>query len=551
MKKKKLLFLSGSIFSLAISLFTLNAIRNVDVSYAIPTDANGVPTADFTTNSNFNNPQKINLVGDALGSSSYSNGYKQSFEAVKNLKDRDGTFPLYVLSKNKYTPSTNETFGVGSEANNPVNITDAGLKRIIKYGYNNYNNAASVFNNQTFISNYGNVSSDNDKQYITQLAIWLYLYNHEGTFSGSYCANNGCKFLDNSNPDSPVVISYNDVITGLNYAKSQNRNLGYVSELLTLAETQESNAVVCNYSDNLKDYTFNDNKSYILSGPFKLTNINSSKFISWSVEVLDRENYGLSIVDNDGNSISNLNNLSKDQIIRVKIPVTGDMSEKDFSGSGIKVTVNSFLESDGYPIVKDYRVTETSNGDILLGSGGTKIERFSNVMLGLTKGNPVSTLYYLKNFTIISKVDATNGDEIGGATLEIYNNSDMINNGSAHRDGATAIESWTSVAGESHRFYLEDGTYGLCESGYPDGYGYNEAGDRDITTCITFVVNNGSVTVKQMDNYPVPNTGLFSSKTTYTVGGALIIIGILGMVIVLGKDKKKQQIQSEQEQQSV
>jgi len=546
MKKKNLLFLGSSVFCLAVSVFTLNSIKNIDVSYSIPTDTNGVPTSDFTTNSNFANPQKINLVGVALGSSSYSAGVKNSFEMVKNLKDRDNTYPLYVLSKNKYTPSTNETFAVGGGSNNPIDVTDAGLKKIIKYGYNNLDNPKTVFNRQNFVTNYGTVSSDTDKQYITQLAIWLYIYKNSGNFSSSYCANNGCQFYDYSNESNPALIPYNTVIEAFNTAKSQNRNLGYVTELLNLAEGSESNAAAFNYSDDLKNYTFDDSKKYILSGPFKLTNINDSKFISWSVEVLDRSSYGLEITDNDGNKLNNTNNLSKDQIIRIKIPVNGtleQMSNRDYRASGIKVSVNTF-ETNGFPIVKDYRVTETSNGDILLGEGGTKVERFSNVMLGIIKTNPTENLFYLKNFSLISKVDATNGDEIGGAELKIFNESDMNSDFTASIIGAEAITSWTSVAGETHKFFIEDGTYGLCETAFPSGYGINEAGEQK-PTCIKFVVNNNKVSVTQMDNYPVPNTSLFKSKISYTIGGVLIIAGIMGMVIVLGNGKKKK---SQQEQ---
>ena len=549
MKKKKLLFLGSSVLCMGMAAFTLGTIKNVGVSYAIPTDTNGLPTQNFTTNSNFNNPTKINLVGNALPSS-YSNGFKQSFEAVSNLKDSDGNIPLYVLSKNKYTPSTFETFGIGSGANNPIDVTDAGLKRIIKNGYSSSNNPKTVFDNQSFISSYGNVTNENEKQYLTQLAIWLYLYKNESSFSSSYCSNDACKFFDTSNAENPSQISYANVVAALNTAKTTNKKLSYISELLTLAETNESDAAVCNFSSGLVNYDFNDNKNYILSGPFKLTDINDSKFISWSVELIDPNHYGLSIVDNSGNAINNLNNLSRDQIIRVKIPVTSnlaDMAEKNFKTSGIKVTVNAF-ETSGYPIVKDYRVTDTSNGDnILLGVNGTKTERFSDVMLGIVKGKSSETPFYLRNFTIISKVDATDNDkEIPGAHLEIYNGSDMNNDFTASNSGATAIASWVSKENESHRLYLSDGTYGLCETIFPEGYGFNEAGDQ-TPTCIKLEVNNGTVNVTQMRNYPIPDTGLFSSKISVAIGGGLIIIGIMGMVVVLGNGKKNKKQQEQQQ----
>ena len=535
MKKKKLLFFSGSILTLAVSLFTLNAIKNVDVSYA---QLEGVPTTDFKTNVTAST-EHINLVGQALGSNSQ---IAVNFDVEKDIKY--GNYPLYKLTKNRVTPANTETFEINGETVNPMDVNDAGLKRILQVGYSNISHAKTVFN----ANNYGSVT-DTEKEYITQIAIWIYLYENEDNFATTYCKNEGCEFFNSS---TFAAVPLTDVYAALNRAVQNNGKLKYIQDILSEAENASivpsQNPFIANAS-GLSEYTFYDD--HILTGEFKFTSVFSNDFISYDVSV-KQNGYGIYLTDSNGDKLGNgtsVTGLSPDTKVRLYIPITGNLENMDLSNCGLNYTVYS-LFNNNY-VAKAFTVTNTTNTEVpLIAVGANKTESFSDVLFGSSEIKSIPGDATLHNFTVISKRDAVTSDEIPGAHLSIYDIDDMNDDGKSAKENATPIKSWVSEANKSYKLFLEDGEYGLCETIIPDGYGSNEAGD--ITpTCITFEVNNSSVTVQQMLNYPIPNTGLFKSKISYTVGGALIIIGILGMVVVLGNDKKKQQKQSEQEQQSM
>lgn len=546
-KNKKLIILCSSLFCLTIALFTVISIKNIDVSYALQTNSDGIPTQNFRTNASSSNPTTINLVGDALsGNASYNSNTLATFKVVSNLRDADGVYPLYTLSKNKLVPTSSELFEVGSEYNNPTDVNDLMISRILQVGYSNLNNEKTVFNRADLKNRYGTVTDNVKKEYITQLAIWVLLYEYKNSYSSSYCANNACVFYQEDGTDNPAAISYETVRQAINDAASNNnyKYLGYVNELVDEGKDALNIATTGNpydYSNLLGNYTYykDGNNEYILTGEFKLSHVDAKNFISWNVSVLDPNNYGIYITDTNGGRLTNLNNLSENTVIRLHIPLSEDRASMNLNKSGIKVTINSLNITEKIHI---FRVTHTDNGNLLLGSGGTKEERFSNTLLGLTKTISNDVDFTLHNFTVISKVDATNGEEIAGAHLVIYNASDINSDTKLPNDSATAIAEWDSVEGQSYKISLDDGDYGLCETIAPENY-------ERVTTCVTFAVNNSqAVTVYTLENVPVPNTGVFNSKISYTIGGSLVIIGILGMILVLGKDKKNKKQQSEQQE---
>jgi hypothetical protein len=534
MKKKNLLFLGSSIFCIATAAFTLNAIRNVGSSYAVGTD--GYPNTDFTTNVDTLSPTTINLVGDALGSGS-SAGLRESFKAVKDVS-YDG-YPLYVLTKNKMTPTESETFELGDETVNPINISDEGLKRILQVGYAGLDTNRVVFK----AKNHGSVTNS-EKYYITQLAIWMYIYKNSSRFASTYCANNGCAFI---NSDTSQAITYTDVNAALTTAISSNPKLEYVKDILAEAEASDiipNGTYVSANSTGLGTYNFNND--YILTGEFKVSGFEND-FVAYNINVVDPNHYGIYLTDASGNKVGNgtsLRDLGLDTVLKLHIPISGNLEEMDLDTSGVNYTIYTLYDNNFVP--RAYKVTDTRNLDTpLIAPGASKTESYSDVLFGMGELKPNPGQARLHNFTVISKIDATNQQEIGGAHLEIYKGSDMNSDFTAHSDGATAVESWVSQANETKKLFLDDGTYGLCETIFPDGYGINEAGEQ-IPTCIEMTVNNGTVNVTQMENFPIPNTGLFSSKIGVAIGGGLIIIGIMGMVVVLGNGKKNKKQEQQQ-----
>ena len=129
-----------------------------------------------------------------------------------------------------------------------------------------------------------------------------------------------------------------------------------------------------------------------------------------------------------------------------------------------------------------------------------------------------------KPIVVISKQDATTGEELEGAHLELRD-----------ADG-NLIEAWVSEK-EPHKIVgLAPGKYTLTEILAPEGYELSKE-------TITFVVKeDGTVDGKViMYNTPetieVPSTGTFKTITTSLIG--LLIIG-LGSVIVYKNYKKNE-----------
>ena len=78
---------------------------------------------------------------------------------------------------------------------------------------------------------------------------------------------------------------------------------------------------------------------------------------------------------------------------------------------------------------------------------------------------------------------------------------------------------------------LENGKYKLCETIAPKGYTLK-------TECINFTVDSKkiiSVTMENDTTITPPNTGMFSSKSIYIIGGLLIVIGFSTIVIIYNK----------------
>ena len=110
----------------------------------------------------------------------------------------------------------------------------------------------------------------------------------------------------------------------------------------------------------------------------------------------------------------------------------------------------------------------------------------------------------------ISKVDATNGKELPGATLIIRNSNNE------------EVAKWVST-NEVHKVTLEPGVYILEEIIAPNGYELSKEK-------ISFIVNeDGScdkvVTMKNYPSVPVPSTSLTASIIPYIIGGVLMIFG--------------------------
>ena len=497
----------SSFIIFSVFLFSFFIANQFKVSYAAGVvDRSGIPTRTFTTNITSNS--KTNYIKDSLVANGQSSTFINNFDIPTNLRTSDNSTPLYLLMKNLDVPKTTEQIELID--NNPATISDKGILYILSHGYNINNDYSSLFAEGAF----GAVSDNSYKQYVTQIALWLYIYENKGTFASTYCANSGCDFYENelTNLKTP------EQIRSLINTASNNNGFQFLKYIIPLVDNAKGysggqESAISSLSGTKLTYQVNNDFTLLVTESVNpVPSSNEGNYMYYSLSVQDPNNYGVYIVDGSNNKITNLNNLIGS--FKVVVPLKEDITTMDLSSIEIDV-FGHFVRDDGY----DYRVT--SAGDSLLNPG--KTQKYSNLTLAYTPSEVVGTSFNLYNFVKISKVDATNSSEIPGATLVVKDKNNPDN-------------TWTWVSTyQPHYIYLPDGTYSLCETIAPTGYELS-------TECIDFTVDGNKILAVAMKNeptVPIPNTSLFKSKILYYLGALILSIGCAIVVISFMKKKNK------------
>ena len=520
LKNKKIYIVTAFSLSALSLLFCIWLLKGTKTSYAIDpgTYDTGFPTTTFTTN--LTTSTLDNYINKAYGTdTSYAN-FLASFNVNTNYYDSKNTNPLYVLKKNLEIPTSKETFNGKTEDVKPV--TDKGITYIINHGYNNTNSFKTIFTEK----NYEGTMDNKIKQYITQIAIWLYIYENKSKYTETYCKNTGngydsCDFLDNSNNriDATTV---RRIIT----KAAEKENYEYFNYIIDLVDGAKnyngsSTPAIGTVTSNL-NYSYDKNNKVI-----NIYNITptitggTENYLYYAVEVEDPKGYGVRITDKNGNTLSNTTQMTEP--FSIVVPVNTSITEVDLSTINIKI-YGYFAIDDN----KSYVVTSSTSeplpgttSNLVVKYNNVKYDRFAEVTLGYTPYQILGTQFRLRNFTQISKVDMTNSNELPGATLVVTNKAD-----------STKTWTWRST-NEPHMLSLENGNYTLCETIPPNGYQLE-------TECIDFTVESNKVTTVTMQNKPieVPDTGIFTNKL-FIILGFFTFIGGAGLISYFTIYKKR------------
>ena len=511
-KNRKLI--GAMTFVVCLSLLNVFLTLSLNDSYAIDPgiDQSGYPSDNFSSALS-NNTDTVNYVRAAYESlssdkkSTARTGYISSFAAVNNYTT-DGT-PLYSLMKNAETPDSRDTFGFGESHPNPVSVTDKGILYILGHGYNSTNSDKNIFSNSpTSLEN-------SEKQYVTQLALWLYMV--ESDFSDSYCSSaEQCNFYNSSN----AVISASEIESLITDCATVNGYgyLAYINQLVSEAKNyggSQSSTIALSSTENLA-YTFNNTFTTLTTAVVTPSvTSNNNNFIHYTVELENPNNYDAYLVDSNGTRLSNGNVVNS-----FKVVVRSNDKFENMDLRTLKVRVFGHFVKDNE--ARAYHVTSTTKSTLIDGKSellrlnlaqDDKLQRFADVLFGYLPTEIVESNFTLHNFTKISKVDATTKEELPGATLTVT------------KEGALSpLDTWTSGTTPHYMYITEDGNYQLCETIAPENY------ERQ-TECVTFNVNNGKVTSATMENslIPVPDTAAFGNKLFKVLGWLFVTIGLCGL----------------------
>lgn len=475
-------------------------------SYAIDTSSFSLPRDTFS--SNYGGTAKTNLVYNALRTNATYASYLHNFEMATNFRDHTNSNPLYSMMKNLRFPTTGEKFELVS--GNPAEVTDDGILYILSHGYNPTNTTNTIFTT----NQYGGVSDNLVKQYITQMALWLYLFEHRQEFSNQYCIEtksglSACDFYATGNNN----LMNSGSIRGLLATAAKVNGYQYLNYIPLLVDranqyNKENSSMLAIHSKTLNYVIAANGKSLVTEAITPSASENAENYMGYSIKLNDPNQYGAYLVDNDNNKLTNTTNLTGS--FKIYVPLKEDIATMDLSSIRVDIT-GSFIRLNGYT----YHVT-TSNEPLL---DGSKKQVFADILLGYVPIETSTVSLSLTNIVKISKVDAASSAELPGATLEV---TDL--------KSGKVVDTWVSTTKPKY-LYLTPGEYKLCETIAPDDYLLN-------TECITFQVDEKKVTAVTMKNnkkVEVPNTFANSSSILYLIGVLTVILGVA--FIILTKKK--------------
>ena len=449
--------------------------------------AEGLPTEAFSTNVD-SNITYYNYVQKAYRSKSMTSPFIENFSAPLNLRTGDGLFPLYLLSKNEMTPSTSDK--INPSNTNPLEITDDGIIYIISYGYNVGSQNESIFDSNM----YGTVTDDSLKEYLTQIALWVYIYQNKEKFKDTYCADEACDF---TNSDGTLVSAkdvYDLIAEGSTFHNYSY--LSYITKLVDNANVYRSeDSTISSISGDILEYEI-DKKNHILTTKAiqPVPTGNSTNYMGCNITLEDPNQYGVYFADSKGNKINDIS--SYQGAFHLVVPLQDDLDKMNLNS--IKLHIKGyFLQSKAYEYTASMALRKASYS-------------LSPILYGNFPLEEVQNNYTLQNFVKISTLDSKNS-LLSGATMVL-----------TRKDDPNYKEEWVSGE-EAHFIQLRNGEYTLCETKAPNGY-------EACSECVDFKVDGENVTVLDVKNdqvVPIPNTSMFANKIIRNIGIILLVIGIL------------------------
>lgn len=341
----------------SIAMGGMSLLQNNGVSYAAPTE---LPPS-FTFN-NLNG-------GDRVVGSSTSGG---SFNVPMYVADNDATNPVFCVQYH-IDPDVDGTYNSGEE------INDYGLLYLLN---NSYANGVKVTS-----------ATGEDSKYVegwvTQAAIWMYLYETDSTgsqtTSPNYLTADEINAIKNATKLTKYVASGADAIEIYNGA---NLYTTYVKPLVDKAKSATDVAIL-SVSKASDEVSLSENKKFYRSALITVTGDPSSSLKNYAISVSGID--GAKAIDEDGNELTT--NIPAGTKFYVTIPaekVTKEIQK-------VVVTVNgtfTTLEGKYYTAAAtgDFqKVVSVKAGEKVI-SKGTEVEFIGTDDTGM---NTFQTIYFI------------------------------------------------------------------------------------------------------------------------------------------------------------
>lgn len=341
-----------AIFSIAMAGLSMN--QKSGISYAAPT----------TLPDNFT----FNLLDggtDIVGTDGTSN-----FSAPMYVANNDESNPVFCVEHNTNV-NDGESYTSGEE------IVDYGLLYLLN---NSYANGIKITK----------LSGENAKYvegWITQVAIWMYLYETDPTATQSTSKNYIVPEDVETIKNAVKLIKFNaDRSESVEVYKGQNLYTAFIKPLVDKAKTA-SDVAILNVSKASDEISMSEDKKFYFSALITVTGDPSSALKNYTISLNGIE--GAKAVDEDGNELTGT--VTPGTKFYVRIPaekVTKNVQKVVVSVDGKFDT----LEGKYYNAAGDYqRVVSVKTGEKTI-SKGTEVEFVGTDDTGM---NTVQTIYFI------------------------------------------------------------------------------------------------------------------------------------------------------------
>ncbi len=423
--------------------------------------------------------------------------YISSIDLPKRFYGVDGTgnsYELYCLERwlgmngeDTYTKTS------ASSELSKLNIDDKKMAYLLSQIYPN---------NDDFLSD---VTTDSaEKKYISQLTIWYFQDRNAGyqDAAADQCdtAHHQEDIKDTvsceDKNDDGEYYWINSLLKNEKEEIKQSKYWKDMSEVIEKALAYQENT---NYSlsvnKNAINYTLIENDKY-LESTFIDVSTTGSNFKGYS---LSTANQNITFYNEQGTVVQKGTTLQAGEKFKFRIPVEDVRKSKNLT---LDIQIKGTFESKEAFM---YTPALISHQRALIGTMQIKpIE----TTLDLQIADPMGSVR-------ISKIDATNGEEVPGATLVVTDSN------------GKEIARWVSTNEPYYIDPIKEGKYTLTETIAPEGYVMS-------TSSVEFTVVAGETTAVEMQNIPeidVPDTAATLPTYVYVVGALALLIGI-GLIYV-------------------
>ncbi len=353
-----------SMFSLAT--FGVVANQKTGISYAAPT-----------------------TTGDTLTfyKGTQSDGSSQLFVTGYKGDDRSVNFavPMYYSSTGNVNPifcieHNNDNVETGTTYNKGQIISDYGLLYLLS---NSYVNGKKIVN----------IGSTNDyvEGWITQVAIWVYLYDQEKAAKGSVASTSPNYISDEDlaaiKAVTMIEVGYDAMIDTYDKNFGESIYTKYIEPLVSAAKNASSTKKLT-VSKGSGDITKTSDGKYYQSPIITVTGLPEADFESYDVSLSGIE--GAFLVDESGNQLSG-SGIAAGKKFYVRVPadkVTTKVQVVNINVSGVFDSLTGHIYTAG----ADYQKIVSVTGTTVREDAGTEVEFVGSPDTGM---NMTQTIYFI------------------------------------------------------------------------------------------------------------------------------------------------------------